>query len=45
MASDDKKTKADPAPKKEPAPKDKSTAGEDVSKAKSEETTAAAPAG
>jgi hypothetical protein len=32
MASDDKKVKADPAPKKEAAAKDKSTAGEAVSK-------------
>jgi hypothetical protein len=44
MASDDKKAKAVPAPKKELTPKDKSTSGEDVSKAKSEETAATATA-
>jgi hypothetical protein len=50
MASDDKKTKADPAPKEadhapknEPAAKNKSASGEDVSKAKGGETAAAAP--
>jgi hypothetical protein len=43
MASDNKKTKADPPPKKEAAAKDNSTSGEDVSKAESSETGAAAP--
>ena len=43
MASDNKKTKADPAPKNEAAAKNKSTPGEDVSKAEGSETTAAAP--
>jgi hypothetical protein len=46
MASDDKKTKAAPPPKTEAAAKNaknKSTSGEDVSKAEGGETTAAAP--
>jgi hypothetical protein len=43
MASDDKKPKADPAPKNEAAAKNKSTPGEDVSKAEGGETAAAAP--
>ena len=38
MASDNKKAKADPAPKNEAAAKDKSTAGEAVSKAEGGET-------
>ena len=41
VASDNKKTKADPAPKNEAAAK--STSGEDVSKAEGGETTAATP--
>jgi hypothetical protein len=41
MASDNKKTKADPAPKNEAAAK--TTSGEDVSKAEGGETTAATP--
>ena len=43
MASDNKRTKADPAPKKEAAANNKSTSGEDVSKAEGSETAAAAP--
>ena len=43
MASDNKKTKADPAPKNEAAAKNKSTSGEDASKAEGGETAAAAP--
>jgi len=43
MASDDKRTKADPAPEKEAAAKNKSTPGEDVSKAEGSETAAATP--
>jgi hypothetical protein len=43
MASDIKKTKADPAPKNEAAAKNKSTSGEDVSKVEGGETAAAAP--
>ena len=43
MASDNKKAKADPAPKSEAAAKDKSTAGEGVSKTKGGEADAAAP--
>jgi hypothetical protein len=43
MASDNKKTKAEPAPKKEVAPKIKSTPGEAVSKAEGTETATAAP--
>jgi len=39
----DKKAKADPAPKSEAAAKDKSTAGEAVSKTKGGEAAAAAP--
>ena len=41
MASDDKKTKATPAPKSEPLAKDKSASGADTSKTKSGEATAA----
>ena len=51
MATDTKKTKADPAPKAEAAvapkaeaTKDKSSAGEGASKTESSEKTAAAPA-
>ena len=43
MATDDKKAKADPAPKSEAAAKDKSAAGEAVSKTKCGEADAAAP--
>jgi hypothetical protein len=43
MASDNKRTKADPAAKKEAAAKNKSTPGEDVAKAAGSETAAAAP--
>jgi hypothetical protein len=43
MASDNKKTKADPAPKSDAAAKDKSTAGEAVSKTEGEDAAAAAP--
>jgi len=43
MANDNKKTGAAPAPKNEAAAKNKSTSGEDVSKAKGPETAAAAP--
>ena len=43
MASDNKKAKADPAPKSEAAAKDKSTAGEAVSKTEGGEAAAAAP--
>jgi hypothetical protein len=43
MANDNKKAKADPAPKSEAAAKDKSTAGEAVSKTKGSEAAAAAP--
>ena len=43
MASDNKKAKADPAPKSEAAAKDKSAAGEAVSKTKGGETAAASP--
>jgi hypothetical protein len=42
MVSDNKKAKADPAPKSEAAAKDKSTAGEAVSKTKGGEAAAAA---
>ena len=41
MAGDDKKTKADPAPKAQPPAKDKSTPGADLSKDKGGETAAA----
>jgi hypothetical protein len=50
MASDDKKTKADPAPKAEPAPKndagtkEKSTAADGAAKAESGATAGGAPA-
>jgi hypothetical protein len=40
MASDGKKTKASPAPKSEPAAKDKTASVADASKAKGAETTA-----
>jgi hypothetical protein len=43
MASDDKKTKAAPTPKNEPAAKDKSSSGEGVAKAEGREAGAAAP--
>jgi hypothetical protein len=43
MASDNKGTKAAPAPKKEAVAKTKSTSGEDVSKIEGSETAAAAP--
>jgi hypothetical protein len=43
MASVDKKVKADPAPKKEAATKDKSAAGEAASKTEGGEAAAAAP--
>jgi hypothetical protein len=43
MASDNKKAKADRAPKGEAAAKDKSTAGEAVSKTEGGEAAAAAP--
>ena len=42
MAGDDKKIKADPAPKKEAPPEKKSTSGTDSSKAEGGETAAAA---
>ena len=45
MASDDKKTKTNPAPKNEAPPKDKSTSGADPSKAEGGEIAAASPAG
>ena len=41
MGSDDKKTKATPAPKSEPLAKDKSASGADTSKTKSGEVIAA----
>ncbi len=44
MASGDKKIKAEPAPKKEVAKKDKSSSGESGSKTDSGEKAAAAPA-
>ncbi len=43
MASDNKRAKADPTPKSEAAAKDKSTAGEAVSKTEGGEATANAP--
>jgi hypothetical protein len=43
MASDNKKAKADPAPKSEAAAKNKTTSGEGVSKAEGGETAAATP--
>jgi hypothetical protein len=43
MASDNKKAKADPAPKNEAAAKNKTTAGEAVSKTEGGEAVAAAP--
>jgi len=46
MASDDKKTKTNPAPKDETPPKSKSTSAADPSKAEEGgETTAASPSG
>lgn len=45
MASDIKKTKADPAPKNEAAAKNKRTSGEDVSKVEGGETAGAVIAG
>jgi hypothetical protein len=44
MASDDKKTKADPAPKAEAPAKDKSPSSESASKTEGSEKAAAAPA-
>ena len=43
MASDNKKIKADPAPKSEVAPKNKTPPGENIPKAESSETAAATP--
>ncbi len=43
MARDNKKTRADPAPKNEVAAKNKSTLSEDVSKAEGGDTAATAP--
>jgi len=43
MAGESKKAKADPAPKSEVAAKDKSTAGEVISKAEGGEAAAAPP--
>ena len=43
MATEDKKIKADPAPKKEPPPKDKSASDVKPSKAEGGETVAASP--
>ena len=43
MASENKKAKAEPAPKSEAAAKDKSTAGEAVSKTEGGEAAAAPP--
>ncbi len=43
MANDNKKAKADPAPKSEAAANDKSTAGDALSKTKGGEAAAAAP--
>ena len=43
MASDNKKTKVDPAPKNEAVAKNKSTSGEGASKAEGSETGATAP--
>jgi hypothetical protein len=43
MGSDNKKAKADPAPKNEAAAKNKTTSGEDISKAEGGETAAATP--
>jgi hypothetical protein len=45
MASDDKKIKADPAPKKEVPPKNKSTSSIDTSKAEGGKVTDASPSG
>jgi hypothetical protein len=45
MASDDKKTKADPAPKKEAPAENKSASGADPSKAEGGEKADAAPSG
>jgi hypothetical protein len=43
MGSDNKEAKADPAPKNEAAAKNKTTSGEDVSKAEGGKTAGAAP--
>jgi hypothetical protein len=45
MADDDKKTKTNPAPKKEAHPENKSTSGVDPSKAEGSEKAAVVPAG
>ena len=45
MATEDKKIKADPAPKNEPLPKDKSASAVSPAKAEGGETVAASPAG
>ena len=45
MASEDKKTKTNPAPKNEAPAGNKSTSGADPSTAKGAEATAAAPSG
>src|SRR5438445_530678 len=45
MASDDKKTKTNPAPKNEAPPENKSTSGVDPSKAEGGEIAAALPSG
>lgn len=45
MASDDKKIKTDPAPKKEAPAKDKSSSGVDPAKTEGGETVAASPSG
>jgi len=45
MASDDKKMKTNPAPKKEAHPENKSTSGVDPSKAEGGEKAAGAPPG
>ena len=45
MASDDKKTKANPAPKTEAPPENKSASGADPSKAEGGEIAAASPSG
>ena len=45
MATEDKKIKADPAPKNEPPPKDKSASGVSPPKAEGGETVSASPSG
>jgi hypothetical protein len=45
MASEDKKTKIDPAPKNEAPKGNESTSGADASRAKGPEATAASPSG